>query len=289
MMGTHGACPSQVLESDLESRASNFGFRSRCAFTLIEVLLAVAIFAIILLAIHGVFHGALRLRNKTLDSVERTLPLQQALAVLKRDLANLVLPGGTLFGEFQTTPTTTSSSSASSSASTSTAGTATGSSQAPASQSSSMFSMLSMRGLIVSPALYTSTAIIDDATPWSEVERVIYYLAASTNNSVGKDLMRSVSRNLLPVAEDETVDQWLLGGVEDVVFTFYDGSQWQQIWDSTLLASNKLPLAVKVELQLVPEEAAKQMRDPITLVVPLAVQGSTNSATTTAQTTGGGS
>ena len=149
-----------------------------------------------------------------------------------------------------------------------------------------MFSMLSMRGLVVSPTFYTASAIIDDTAPWGEVERVVYYLAAPTNNTPGKDLMRAVSRNLLPTLQDEPVAQWVLGGVQEVTFTYYDGMQWQQVWDSTLLASNKLPLAVKVELQLLPEETERQMRDPITLVVPLAVQGSTNATT---QTTGGGS
>jgi hypothetical protein len=36
--------------------------------------------------------------------LDASLPLQQTLAILKRDLANLVPPGGTLCGELQTTP-----------------------------------------------------------------------------------------------------------------------------------------------------------------------------------------
>jgi len=40
------------------------------AFTLIEIMLAVAIFAVVLAAINGVFYGAMRLRAKTAAAVE---------------------------------------------------------------------------------------------------------------------------------------------------------------------------------------------------------------------------
>ena len=79
--------------------------RSR-GFTLLEVLIASVAFAIVLAAINAVFYGALRLRNKTVDALEQALPMQQALAVIQRDLANLVVPGGTLAGALQTTSIT---------------------------------------------------------------------------------------------------------------------------------------------------------------------------------------
>src|SRR5436309_5204412 len=66
------------------------------AFTLIEVLIAAAAFAIVLAAINAVFYSALRLRNKTAAALDEALPLQQAVAIIKRDLANIVVPGGTL-------------------------------------------------------------------------------------------------------------------------------------------------------------------------------------------------
>src|SRR6266849_4390509 len=73
-------------------------------FTLIEVLIAVAIFAIVLAAINTVFYSALRLRNRSAAAFEEALPVQQAVAIIKRDLANLVVPGGTLSGALQTSP-----------------------------------------------------------------------------------------------------------------------------------------------------------------------------------------
>ena len=79
--------------------------RRRRAFTLLEVLIAVVIFAIVLAAINAVFYGALRLRNKATEALKNALPMQQALATIKRDLANIVVPGGMLSGMLQTTAT----------------------------------------------------------------------------------------------------------------------------------------------------------------------------------------
>ena len=53
-------------------------FRPRSGFTLLELLLAVAAFALVLAAINGVFYGALRLRNKTVAGFDDSLPLQPA-------------------------------------------------------------------------------------------------------------------------------------------------------------------------------------------------------------------
>ncbi len=79
-------------------RTSDFGLRpasSIRAFTLIEMLLAVAICAIVLVAINGVFATAVRLRDKTSDVVEESLPANRALEIMVRDLKGTVGPGGT--------------------------------------------------------------------------------------------------------------------------------------------------------------------------------------------------
>jgi type II secretory pathway component PulJ len=237
------------------------------------VLLAVAVFGILLVAINGVFYGALRLRNQTAAAIEQAVPMQQALAIIKRDLANLVVPGGTLAGELQTSPATGLQSQSNQ----------TDQATQPSAGYSS-FNSVSAKGQIVSPTFATAAGIINDSQPWGEVERVLYYLAEPTNHAVGRDLIRSVTRNLLPTLPEQPVDQWLMSGVQEMAFTFFDGSQWQETWDSSLLSSNKLPQAIKLQLLLVPAETENQAREPITLVVPLIVQSGSNAA---AQTTGG--
>lgn len=239
----------------------------QAAFTLLEVLVAVSIFAVVLLAMHSVFYGALRLRNKAVASFDQMAPLEHALSVLRRDLANVVPPGGTLFGSFQSLPTL---------------GTPTNTSSAQLSPGAwATFNAASLKGRIVSPTFHTAVGILSDQAPWAQVQRVLYYLAEPTNTAaVGKDLIRSVTRNLLPpLVEEPPEDQWLLGGVEDVVFWFFDGTSWWETWDSTQQPA-QLPQAIKVELYLAADPAQRVVRAPITLVVPIQVQPGTNQTAT---------
>jgi type II secretion system protein J len=141
-----------------------------------------------------------------------------------------------------------------------------------------------MAGQQVGPTLYTATGVIDETSPWAEIQKVAYYLVDPTNNTPGKELYRSVTRNLLPVVEDESDDQWLMSGVEDLVFQFYDGMDWQDSWDSTTSETN-LPLAIKVQLELAQPATALERPPAIELVVPVVVQTRTNEV---AQATGGG-
>ena len=79
------------------------------AFTLMEILIATVAFAIVLAAINGVFYGALRLRNKSAAALDAAVPLQHTLAIIQRDLAGIVPPGGPLSGALQTSASASSS------------------------------------------------------------------------------------------------------------------------------------------------------------------------------------
>ena len=228
--------------------------RSR-AFTLIEVLIAVTAFAIVLAAINTVYYAAIGLRNKTTAAIEGALPLEHTAAILKRDLANLVAPGGTMFGPLQSHSTSNS----------------------VAGQTS--------------PNFYTTTGVIDETSPLADVQRVSYLLVASTNRN-GKDLIRAVSRNLLPALQDQSEQQWLMTGVQTLTFVYHDGSQWRDSWDSTSAdtttgLSNSLPRAVKVQIQLASEAGvSSRLREPpVELVVPVTTRARTN---VTQQASGGG-
>jgi len=92
--------------------------------------------------------------------------------------------------------------------------------------------------------------------------------------------MRAVTRNLLAPVEEPPEDQFLLGGVEEVVFQFYDGTQWRDAWDSTVEPTG-LPLAIKVQLYLTRDVTNRTVREPVELVVPVVVQTGTNATATT--------
>ncbi len=264
--------PSATCGAPVGGRAGGQGVGRRGArptlgFTLLEVLLAVSIFAMVLVAIHLVFYGAVRLRNQMVTEIEASLPLQQTCTLLHRDLANIVLPGTTLFGPLQSTANTSQQ---------------TGQmGQAPlATQAGDLPGQSS-------PEFYTTTATIDDNLPWGEVQRVSYFLADSTNGTVGRDLIRSVTRNLLPTAVEEQPDeQWLMSGVESIFFYYYDGQQWADTWDSTT-QSNQLPQAIKVDLRLASTNSflgsGPSARAPVQLIVPILPRASTNAT----QSTGG--
>jgi type II secretion system protein J len=233
---------------------------ARSAFTLLEVLIALLILAMVMGVIHSIFYGALQLRNKTDQSFEDAIPLQHALAMIKRDMANLTVPGGTLTGTFQTSATTGSTTSS------------------------------THYGQQVGPTFYTASGVVSDLSAWSEIQKVSYYLAPATNGGAGLDLIRAVTRNLLPVMQDEYADQRLLGGVENLTFQYYNGSSWVDTWDSTTTSlssstTNLLPQGIRVQLTLAAEAVGKLTPPAIEMVIPIAAQTSTNSATSS---TGGG-
>ncbi|MEO7414837.1 MAG: prepilin-type N-terminal cleavage/methylation domain-containing protein, partial [Opitutaceae bacterium] len=66
--------------------------RGESAFTLLELILAVAIGAIVLLVINGTFIGALRLHNTTHAKIDEDLMLQRTLTIVRKDLAGVMIP-----------------------------------------------------------------------------------------------------------------------------------------------------------------------------------------------------
>jgi type II secretion system protein J len=219
---------------------------SNHAFTLLELLIATAVGAIVLLVVQTTYFGALRLHNTTHDRIEEDLALQRALAIIRRDLAGLMLPGSTLAGHLQT-------------------------------ENFSSFTGESF-GDRVGPDLYTNSGRVDGWNPFSDVQRVTYYLATATPATTGKakNLLRVVERNLLPVQESTGgEDQVLLEGVESASLSFYDGSGWIDTWDSE--ATSTLPKALKLSIVMAATGASQAGQAPIDIVVPILVR------TTTAQ------
>lgn len=224
-----------------------------------ELLLAIAVFAVVLSAINAVFYGAVRLRNKTHAVIERGLPVQQALAVMRRDLAGIVLPGEGLAGALN--------------------------SQAVITGTNQQY---------VGTEFFTSSGVPDGFTPWAEIQKVAYVLRDPTNRTSvsGRDLVRVVQRNLLPSLVEPVLEQRLLGDVERFDLSFYDGTTWRNYWDSTN-ETTVLPRAIKVELMLAepadetPGRRVVNTRTlmPVQLVVPVSVTPSTN---TTAEAEGDG-
>ena len=229
-------------------------------FTLMELLLAIVISAVVLAAINGIFFGAMRLRNRTADNVDQSLPLQNALGLIRRDLMGIQRPGGTFAGNLNSSATVTGESETE-----------------------------------TTTEIYTCTGALLDDVPWGDIQRVAYVLRAPTNqisNTGGRDLVRIVNRNLLPPVQDEPVEQRLLSDVQLLEFSFYDGQSWRSVWNSTNEVT-ALPRAIRVSLTLAPpanrpnSQAPSREKSVHEVLVPIILGPITNSAVASA-TSGGG-
>lgn len=212
-------------------------------FTLLEVILAIGIAALVLVAISEVFLAGLRLRAATEEIVNNETPIDQAMTIMERDLECIVPPtNGTskvLSGDFRVGSVMS-----------------TGNSEPAAIE------------------MYTATGNLTDSKPWGDIQRVTYELRDPANgNGQGKDLIRSVTRNILTTTTPDVEDQWMMGGIQSITISCYDGSQWWNTWDTTGLtsANTNLPVAVRVDIQPLGNQMA-----PIELVVPIDSQSRTN-------------
>ena len=222
------------------------GGEGEAGFTLIEMLIAVSIFSILLVSIHTVFFTALHLRNTAVDSLEATLPREQALMVIQRDLANVVTrTNGVFLGPLQSVNQT---------------------------------NMLPDQ---IGPDFYTTSGELDGMVPWGNVEKIDYLLSTPTNGvrGPGKDLIRAITRNLLPVTQVPQPDEKhaLLSGVQNLTFLYYDGTGWQPQWDTT--QQTNLPTAIKVQIQMAAQPGMVARTQPLEVVVPLDVMLNTNLVT----------
>jgi prepilin-type N-terminal cleavage/methylation domain-containing protein len=217
--------------------------RSAAAFTLIELLLALAIASVVLAAVGTVFFGALRLRSTTTAVAEQSLPVERAVATMKEDLAGIRPPstnGNGFIGPMGTDAT------------------AVGMNQP----------------LILE--LFTSSAHVSDDVPWGDVQKIDYWLQSPTNKAAGltgKDLIRGITRNLLASTPESPAPQKLIGNVENLRFSYFDGTNWNDTWSVTL---SNVPLAIKAFLTFTTPSDGKPANPPLQFIVPVLSQLSTN-------------
>jgi hypothetical protein len=215
------------------------------AFTLIEMILAIGVAAIVLIAVNAVFFTSLHLRDDTADMVDAATPIDATVTFLKRDLQCVVTPtNGTskvLSGGFRVGDGITS---------------------------------VGVSDPVVIE-MCTATGALSDSQPWGDIQRVTYELKNSAvANAVGRDLYRTVLRNLLATTTPVVDDQLMMSGVASVKFSCYDGATWQDAWDTTSVTAvnTNLPFAVKVEIKM----AGNAQAQPIEMIVPIDSLSRTN-------------
>jgi type II secretory pathway pseudopilin PulG len=225
--------------------------RTSTAFTLIEMIMAVGVAALVVAVVGSVFFAALHLRDVTQAAVDGATPVDQVLPVMRCDLQCAVTPtNGTskiLSGGFRVGTLTSQ-----------------GVSQP------------------VAIEVFTATGVLRDNAPWGDIQKVTYGLEnPADRNAPGKDLYRTVTRNVMATSTPDVQYLWMLGGVQDIEFSCFDGSQWYDTWDTTgvMSANTNLPVAVRVRIRLAGNNGAGA--GPIEMLVPIDSQSRSNAVLNT--------
>ena len=220
-----------------------------------EMILAIGIAAMVLIVVNAAFFSSLRLRDNATGMVDAASPVDAAVEFIKRDLQCAVTPTNAtskvLSGDFR-------------------AG-----------------NNLSTVGVSdpVAVEMFTATGAMSDNAPWADIQRVTYELKTPTDSTaLGRDLYRSVTRNLLAVATPDVTEQLMLHGVASLKFSCFDGAQWNDTWDTTdpTAINTNLPVAVRVDIQM----AGRPDLGPIEVVVPIDSQSRTNMVLNPSTTSG---
>ena len=237
---------------------------NRRAFTLIELVLAMAACAVLLAAIYGNFSQAVHLRDDTMARTREARVRARAANVLRNDLRNAFVSGGKLAAALE------------------------GSAQSPG-------------GTFPGYLKFTTTTTPDtEATedvPNSDVQQVEYYIVIDksvTDQKAGM-LVRAHTRDLLATVTEVATEEPLLAGVESMEVAFYDGTEWQDSWQlsssatattstasttGTAASTTKLPQAVRVRIQPARKAAGDIPPPPLEVLVPWTTAAAIETTTT---------
>lgn len=222
------------------------------AFTLIELLMALAACAVILAAVFGVLSRAIHLRDNAMHRTREVRVHAHAAAMIRNDLRNALVSGGTL------------------------AATLEGSQQ---SQGSGFPGYLKFTA--------TTAKDVDDQFG-GDVQEIEYYITRDDQAEEQKAgvLVRTINRNILDTTKQDLPEERVLAGVESMDVSFYSANEWETSWELTE-TEKTLPEAVRVSIQPV---ADKDGIKPalIEVLVPWTTQPAIETTTSTTGTTGTG-
>jgi type II secretion system protein J len=204
-------------------RMRRSSLRSSGGFTLIEVLAASSIIAVLIASLYAAMQVAFAARDTAINSIATTRRLNTAVELLRADLQSAVVPNAawvnaplnTLAGPFQ--------------------------------GQSSDNELTSAIGNDVL-AFYSTVSDSDPAIGVGEIKRIEYTIepAGDTGETC---LVRRVTSNLLSTDMPATTAEIICRRVLSFTLEYFDGSSWQSSWDSTAM-SNALPQAVLITLEL---------------------------------------
>jgi type II secretory pathway pseudopilin PulG len=206
--------------------------RRRSAFTLLELILALGMVAMLALTLYMGLTVTVRARERAMSSVAPVRTALLAADLIRQDLESVLPCKQLLAGPF------------------------IGTSQSGA-DVVDFFCLGSDVSWHANPAAAQQQQGIGGASaavdvPWSEGPRhIVLYLNTDTQPP---SLVRSVTRNLLAPTQPPPDDEILCRNVRSFTVRYYDGTDWQDSWDSTTLG-DILPQAIQLTFEAVIDDA----------------------------------
>jgi len=194
-------------------------------FSLLEVLIAVAIMSVIALMLYSSLYIAVKAKKSSLEAITPYDNVGAAFEYIRKDLSCTLSPGGTLAGDFVGTDQTGSD--------------------------TEDYDILSM---------FTTSARTSDEQSGSNVIKVEYLLEqedVTEDNGEVTDitddeedpvvLKRNTTTNLLATITAEASTEVVARDIIGINLRYYDGADWLDVWDSSQ-NDDSLPQAVEVSL-----------------------------------------
>ncbi len=220
-------------------------------FTLLEMLLAMALTSVLAGSLYASMNTAFRGREAAQRALGPAARVSAALAIIQDDLTAAVVPAGLLAGEF-------------------------------------LGESSEREGGEPADVLYFHARAADQSglVPASPVVRV-EYLVAEDEETSEVVLERRTTANLLAPEEPEATAVAVCRGVRAFDVAYFSGTGWSESWDSTAM-ENALPLAVHVVVELEPSgEGEPAYAMSRTFSLPCAVPGMLVEAGSAPMTGGG--
>jgi len=189
-------------------------------FTLLEMLVALAMVGLLSAALYMSLSAAMRARSRAEAAIGPARAAALALEMLKQDLEAAPPPRGVLAGALVGVDSTMASDTA---------------------QGDTL-------------VFYTTA---EDAGQRKAGIRRIELLFEPADGEAGYALVRAVTDNLLAPQTPDPVKETLCRKVAAFNLRYYDGSSWQDSWDSTT-TGNTLPLAVEAALTVYTPDGEKE-------------------------------
>ena len=185
----------------------------RRAFTLLEMLVAMALMSVIAGSLYAALRVGFRARDSAVAAVKPVRAAELAVELLRKDVESALPPTGILAGGFLGQDATDSA------------------------------------GRDADTLLLHSCAHVPAPAQRACDVRMVELALETPSNGGAPALVRRVTTNLLAVETVEPAQEVLCRGVSEFNVRYFDGSDWAESWDSSA-RGDALPAAVEITLEL---------------------------------------